>query len=236
MQTGQSQGVFEHITVKVILGAISVVLSVAAFFWIAGRLDWLAGWSYVGLLTFGQTASAIYVWRKDPELLRRRGKIGEGTKSWDKVWLGLFGLMYLAILVVAALDAGRHGWSTMPVWLCPVGASLYVLFAVVFVTWAMVANTYFEKTVRIQHDRGHQVVDSGPYRIVRHPGYVGVILGFLLSPPLLLGSWWAFVPALLAVAWLFVRTALEDSLLRKELPGYAGYARRVRYRLIRGVW
>ena len=100
----------------------------------------------------------------------------------------------------------------------------------------MVVNPHFEKTVRIQTDRDHRLIDTGPYRIVRHPGYLGTILSFILSAPLLLGSWWAFVPAAASTASLIVRTALEDRTLRTELAGYEDYARRVRYRLAPGIW
>ena len=120
-------------------------------------------------------------------------------------------------------------------WFWALGVALY-LFCVFILTWAMSVNTYFEKTVRIQHDRGHRVIDSGPYRIVRHPGYLGTIFGFALAGPLLLGSWWAFVPAVIAVVCLVIRTVLEDRTLQKELDGYDAYTQNVRYRLLPGVW
>jgi protein-S-isoprenylcysteine O-methyltransferase Ste14 len=104
------------------------------------------------------------------------------------------------------------------------------------VTWAMAVNTHFEKTVRIQSDRGHTVCDRGPYRWVRHPGYVGASLAFPLATPLLLGSAWAFVPAALCVAMLVLRTALEDRMLRAELEGYEAFAGKTRYRLLPGIW
>ena len=103
-------------------------------------------------------------------------------------------------------------------------------------TWAMLVNTHFEKTVRIQHDRGHRVVDRGPYAVVRHPGYVGALLACPLATPLLLGARWAWIPALASTAMLVLRTALEDRLLRRELAGYAAYAARVRHRLLPGLW
>ena len=116
-----------------------------------------------------------------------------------------------------------------------VGLTLFCAY-VAILTWSMLVNTHFEKTVRIQTDRNHKVIDTGPYRVVRHPGYLGLIAGFILSAPLLLGSWWAFVPAVASTATLIVRTALEDRTLREELDGYEDYARRVRYRLVPGVW
>ena len=205
------------------------------FFWLAGRPDWPAGWAFVALVTLGHGVSALCMWRKDPELLKRRARIDRGGKTWDKAWLTVFGVVYIAVLCVGALDGGRYHWSTMSPRLWPVGAAMYVLFLVVL-TWAMLVNPHFEKVVRIQQELGHRVIDSGPYRIVRHPGYIGTIVGFILSTPFLLGSWWAFVPASAAAVWMVLRTALEDRMLRKELAGYADYTSRVRYRLVPGVW
>jgi len=219
---------------KILLGVITTVVFIWSFALVAGRFDWIRGWAYIALLTCGQSLSSLYVWRRDPEVLRRRGRIGRGTKGWDKIMLGLFATAYLAVLVVAALDE-RYAWSAMSGWFWPLGAALY-LFCVFVLTWAMSVNTHFEKTVRIQHDRGHRVIDSGPYRIVRHPGYLGTIFGFALAGPLLLGSWWAFAPAVIAAACLVIRTALEDRTLQTELDGYEAYARTVRYRLLPGLW
>lgn len=221
--------------VKGILGTLSTALFIAALFWAAGRIDWIAGWVYIGLVTLGQGATGIYLWRKDPELIRRRGVAGDGTKGWDKVVLGIFGLTYAAVPFIAAADAGRFGWTTLPWWLWFVGCALYGL-GVVIVARAMSVNTHFEKTVRIQKDRDHRVIDVGPYAIIRHPGYVGAALSFPLAAPLLLGSAVAFIPAIICVSTLVVRTALEDRTLHRELNGYQDYARRVRYRLVPGLW
>jgi protein-S-isoprenylcysteine O-methyltransferase Ste14 len=226
---------FDRIGMKILIGILGFILLVALFLWIAGGLDWFAGWLYIGLLTCGHSISALYLWRKNPEMLKSRAKIGKGTKTWDMIVLGIFGIAYLATVIVAALDAGRYQTSGMPFWLWPVGAIMYCFFLIV-TTWAMAINPFFEKTVRIQHDRGHQVIDSGPYRIVRHPGYTATIIGFIFATPFLLGSWWAFVPAGIAGASLVLRTCLEDRTLRNELPGYDDYAQRVRYRLVPGIW
>ncbi len=219
----------------VLLTSTVTGLFAAMLFWAGGGIGWVAGWAYLGLLVIGQTIVAFYLKKKDPELLRRRGKAGEGTKGWDKIVLAFFGLSYLAVVVVGALDGGRFGWAPLPWWLWPVGAMLYTL-GTALVTWAMSVNTHFEKTVRIQHDRGHRVVESGPYRIVRHPGYVGAAVAFPLATPFLLGSFWALVPAAACVACLVIRTALEDRMLRAELEGYEDFARRTRYRLAPGLW
>jgi protein-S-isoprenylcysteine O-methyltransferase Ste14 len=205
------------------------------FFWLAGRADWWAGWGYVGLMVVGQSAVGLYLVRHDPELLRRRGQWGKGTPVWDRVCLSWFGLAYLGVPVVGALEARHGGEPAVPWWLWGVAAGLYGL-SLVGLGWAMGHNTHFEKTVRLQQDRGHRVIDTGPYAIVRHPGYVCVILGLLLAPPVLLQSWWAMIPAALGVVALVVRTSLEDRFLHNQLAGYTAYAARVRYRLLPGLW
>lgn len=211
------------------LGSLAALLFVPA-----GRLDWMAGWLYLGIVTANLAINYGHVRRRNPELIRHRMRLGKGTKTWDKLWAGLFTPVFLSAYVVAGLDAGRYGWSDMPLWLWPVGLATFLPGTALF-TWSMGVNPFFEKTVRIQKERGHRVIDTGPYRFVRHPGYVG-FSGWILSAPLLLGSWWAFIPSVLSLAGLVVRTALEDRTLREELSGYADYARRVRFRLIPGVW
>jgi protein-S-isoprenylcysteine O-methyltransferase Ste14 len=206
----------------------------AAFFWSAGRVDWVRGWSYLGLLTVGSAASHIYLVRHNPDVLKHRRGLGRGTKKWDLILLTFFAATFLGTMIVAALDE-RYGWSSMSGWFWLAGAIVYAV-SLAGVTWAMAVNPHFEKTVRIQNDRGHRIIDTGPYRIVRHPGYSGTIVGFALPAPFLLGSWWAIVPAALLVACIVLRTALEDRTLQRELPGYAAFAKKTRYRLLPGVW
>ncbi len=221
--------------VRIIAMLVVTALFAWGFFALAGRWDWIRGWVYICILIAGNTINELILWRKNPELFRMRGRTGAGTKTWDKLCLALFGLCILAILVTGALDAGRYQWSAMPLsgWL--IGVALYIGGQTLLI-WSMVANPFFEKTARIQTDRGHRVVDGGPYAHVRHPGYVGTIMGFVLGSPLILGSWWAFLPAALAALGLVVRTALEDRMLCEELEGYEAYARRVRYRLVPYFW
>lgn len=217
-----------------ILGGLITALVCVGVFGLVGRWDWYRGWALIGLLIIGRLVSVPYLWRKNPELMKRRGQFGEGTKTWDVILLTVFGLTFLAIPLVAALDI-RHQWSTMSLWLWPVGAVLYVGFVAV-ITWSMVVNPHFEKTVRIQCDRNHHVIDAGPYRIVRHPGYTATIFGLVLALPLLLGSWWAFIPAIPTTLCLILRTALEDRTLYQELSGYKDYTQKVHYRLLPGLW
>ena len=199
----------------------------------ASRLGWTLGWIYVGIVVVTLTINLACLLRWNPELIRRRMRVSKFTKTWDKVWAVLFGLAMITIYVVAVMEARDRVLS-------PPGAA-WLLGLVIFVPgwalaiWSMVVNPFFEKTVRIQTDHGHRVIDTGPYALMRHPGYVG-FAGWMLSTPLLLASSWAFVPALITVVLLVIRTALEDSTLHAELPGYAEYSTRVRFRLIPGVW
>ena len=135
----------------------------------------------------------------------------------------------LAIPIVAALDDGRYHWFHVPWWGCVLGYALLIT-GMVGLTWAESVNKFFEPTVRIQTDRGHKVIDTGPYAIVRHPGYVSGFLLFL-GMPLCLGSLWALIPAILLCLLLVVRTIWEDQTLREELAGYEEYAQRVRYQV-----
>jgi protein-S-isoprenylcysteine O-methyltransferase Ste14 len=148
--------------------------------------------------------------------------------------VALFGLAFIAIPIVGAFDNGRYHWTSMQGWLVYPGSALFLIHIWIF-AWAMKVNTFFEKTVRIQKERDHYVVDSGPYRFVRHPGYASNILG-MIGVPLIMGSWWAFAPVGLATLVLVIRTALEDRVLREELKGYEEYTSQVRQRLIPGIW
>ena len=219
----------------VVLSGLAVGAAfLAAFFGLAGGWGWRDGWSYLGILALGHGLSTWWVGRRQPELLRRRGGIGRGTKPWDLAWLAGFAALVATLLLVAAAEIGRTGPAFGEAWRL-LGILLYAFFLVVL-TWCMVENPFFEKTVRIQTDRAQRVIASGPYAIVRHPGYAALIPGFLFGPPLLLRSDQAFLAAAVGTAWVIVRTTLEDRTLRRELEGYARYARRVRYRLLPGVW
>jgi len=200
----------------------------------AGRLDWSAAW--ILSLLYGVFLLAYAVWGtlKAPDLLKERSRVAENVKGWDKVIMAVYTVLLLATLVLAGLDVGRSRWSDMPLALQVLGlAGLFPAGGIIF--WTIVTNTYLGRMVRIQEDRGHQVVTGGPYRYVRHPMYVGIILLFPCMT-LFLGSWWALVPASLIAMLMVIRTALEDRTLRAELPGYAEYAQRTRYRLLPGVW
>ena len=216
--------------------ALVARLSVAAILFVsAGRLDWVMGWVFAGLYAAFDIATALVLIPRSPELLIERVRIHQGTKGWDKVLLRIAaGYLPMASWIVSGLNV-RFGWSPrIPPRLQIAGLVVTALgFAVV--VWAMASNAFFSVTVRIQEERGHTVATGGPYRYVRHPGYVGAIL-FQVATPILLGSLWALIPAGLSAPAYVVRTALEDRTLREELPGYAEYAQQTRYRLLPGVW
>ena len=216
----------DRVLVRITLVALVVALLVGGLFAVAGRWDWMQGWAYLAMIVGGGTVTDIILWWWSPELLRRRSHLGQGTKTWDKIILFVFGVTSVLMMFVGALDSGRYQWSVMSPWLWPVGAALFIA-GHILLTWSMLANPFFEKTARLQTDRGHRVIDSGPYRFVRHPGYVATIVGLVVGSPMMLGSWWAFIPALATVFGLVLRTSLEDRMLIQELPGYAAYAKRV---------
>jgi len=197
----------------------------------AGRLDWVWPWAYLGV---GLVILAINMLILSPELMAERGQPRENVKEWDRVLTSLITFPILALLIVAGLDE-RFGWSPeLAVAIHLIGLAFIALGQGLF-TWAMASNVFFSTAVRIQMDRGQTVASGGPYRYVRHPGYVGMIVS-LLATALAFGSLWALIPAGLAAVLLVVRTALEDKTLLEELDGYTGYAERVRYRLLPGVW
>ncbi len=218
---------------------IADIVILAAFMWtffaLAGQWDWVIGWVYFCMLFGSVLINVLLLWKFNPELLKQRAQFGAGTKSWDFVCLAAFGLTYLLTVLVGALDAGHNHWLVMTSWLWIVGAVFFVAGHAI-INMSMLANPFFEKTARIQNDRNHQVIDSGPYGYVRHPGYVGVIAGFIMATPFMLGSWWALVPAIFSVISIVVRTALEDQMLLNELDGYKAYTRQVRYRLVPYLW
>jgi protein-S-isoprenylcysteine O-methyltransferase Ste14 len=198
----------------------------------AGTIRWPAGWIYLAVLVVGLVSHRAFVGARNPEILVQRARIGAGTKRWDVAWLTIFWPLMVAVPVVAGIDTVRLGHRQLAAWHVAVGSILFGA-GMAASSLAMAANPFFEGTARIQPGQG--VIDTGPYRRVRHPGYAGLVL-WSLSSPFLLRSAMAFVPALLAAGWIVVRTVLEDRMLRRELPGYERYARRVPWRLVPGVW
>lgn len=218
-----------------LLGALRLPASCLAVLALAScRLDWGRMWLLAGLQLLTMAANLPLIAARNPELLAERFQRREDTKPFDKAFAALMGLTLLATLLVAGLDGGRFGWSALPTWTVVLGAALHALGDVP-VAWALSTNRHLEATVRIQKDRGHQVVTWGPYRLVRHPMYTGMLLMFA-GWPLVLGSAWAYAPLCALAAVLVWRTSREDRTLQAELEGYADYASRTRYRLLPRVW
>jgi len=204
-------------------------------FVLARQLGWTLGVTYMALYAAQSIISAGCILRWNPVIFKRRLNIHSEMKTWDFIWIVAIYVILFAVIVGAVYDLNTRGGDPGPLgiqWL--IGAAIFVS-GCMLITWSMVANPFFEKTVRIQTDHGHHVIDSGPYATIRHPGYVGFSAVFL-STPILLASTWILLPVLLAVLAIVIRTVLEDRMLQAELDGYAEYATRVRFRLIPGIW
>lgn len=206
------------------------------FIWPSGDWGWPQGWALAGVWVAYSVFMGLWLAKNDPELLRSRldaRPAQEGQASWDKVLMIAMLITGLALIAVPPLDH-RWGWSTVPTWL-EIAGLLANIPAFVFVSWVMMKNTFLARVVKIDAERGHTVITDGPYAIVRHPMYLGVLLA-VFATPLALGSWWGLIPAAAMNAALVVRTVLEDRMLHEELDGYREYAQQTRYRLVPGVF
>ena len=219
-------------------GIVVVYLSIPlALLACGGDLGWWQAWIYSLLIVAAGIGGHVWAEERHPGLMaeRQNAESIQSAKAWDKVLAPLMALSIgYPMVIVAGLDHRFVGSPEFPLWLILLGFIL-ILLGYAFAIWAMAENRFFSSVVRIQTDRGHVVCDSGPYRIVRHPGYAGIIpplLGIVLA----FGSVWTLIPAAVALIIAVIRTVLEDQTLQEELPGYRDYAQRVRYRLIPGVF
>jgi protein-S-isoprenylcysteine O-methyltransferase Ste14 len=169
------------------------------------------------------------------ELMSERLKPGKGTKKWDKFILSISVPVYLIMLIVSGLDSGRFHWSPALHWSLFILAAILTLFGHSIFLIAKRQNKFFSTVVRIQTERGHTVCDTGLYKIVRHPGYFGMLIS-TIGFPFLLGSLWSIIPVTISILLLLIRTYLEDKTLISELAGYREYTQKTQYRLIPGVW
>lgn len=219
----------------IVVQTIILLLAVAVLFLSAGTLAWVNGWIFFGLITLDWIIAEAVLARVNPEVLNGRGSvIRENTKWFDRMGMVIVPILTVAGMVVMGLDAVRFGWSSMPFWMTIVGIVM-VLPAFAGGIWVMASNKFFEWTARIQDDRNQYVCTTGPYSIIRHPGYACYIIT-KLAYPLILGSWWGFLPEGTLIILFIIRTALEDRTLQDELKGYREYAARVKYRLVPLVW
>lgn len=221
------------------LGPIArMALFPVALLWPAGTWRWWEAWAVVGIWVAFAVAATAFLWRHDPALLAERMKGSPaqvGQKRWDVVVMLLILPAGLGIFVVPGLDVMRFRWSEpLPVWVELLAMAAHVP-SLLLIGWVMRENTHLSRVVRIAEERGHEVITTGPYALVRHPMYTAVIV-LVFALPAALGSRLALVPAALMAALMAVRTWLEDRTLHAELPGYPDYARETRYRLVPGVW
>ena len=213
------------------LGVMAIIL-----FGPAGTIRWTGAWIFLIETFVISVVFGLWLARHDPALLKERLRppIQKGQSIQDKIVTGLLVLLYLGWFVFMALDAVRFQWSSVPAWLQVPGAlGVFVACYIGYLT--LRENTFAAPVVKIQKERAHTVITSGPYRFVRHPMYAGMIF-YLFFTPLLLGSWWGLLWGLVLLGLFAIRIQIEEGTLRRELQGYNEYARRVRYRLIPGVW
>lgn len=217
----------------VLASYVGVLMFAGLVFLGAGRLDLWTGWLYVGLALVGTTISHLLMPRGSDLTVDRVARAAQG-EAWDKRLVGLSFACSFLMFVLAGMDVGRFGWTGPVPWFVPaVGAALMFAGQVVFAL-AKRENRWFSSTVRLQPERGHAVCDTGPYRLVRHPGYLGLLVS-QFAFPLVLGSGVAMLPAFLLCGATFYRAEWEDEFLRKKLPGYAAYAARTPWLLFPGL-
>jgi len=222
-----------RIVVRVLVLAVGVPMLPL---WLSGRWDWWEAWVYALIFVLGFVVSRGLTARRHPDLFAERAhfKSHENDKRWDRPLVLLVVLGLVLIPLAAGLEARLGGSTPFPL-PAKIVALVLILAGYVWGSYALLENRFFTPIVRIQTEREHQVVSSGPYRWMRHPGYAGTLLASLATP-VFLDSRWAFLSATFLTVVLVLRTALEDRALQRELPGYREYAQRVRHRLLPGVW
>ena len=200
----------------------------------AGKLVWIWAWVFLGIYAFSVFINTAFLMRTSPETIAERGT-ARGWRGWDKAVSGGWSLMqYLAIPILAGLDQ-RFDWSHFPNTAWNIAGAMVFAAGLGLFSWAMISNAFFSPAVRIQSGRGQVVCRSGPYRIVRHPGYTGIVLQSL-AIPILLASRWALIAGVVGAAFILTRTYMEDRTLKSELQGYREYARSTRFRIVPGIW
>jgi protein-S-isoprenylcysteine O-methyltransferase Ste14 len=222
---------------KLAIGFVkALAFIVLPLFLAAGTFAWPAGWIFVISFMAMTIAISLMLLHHDPALFNERlkGLYQEGQPWWDKLILSAVMFLWLAWLALIGLDAGRFHWSDVPLAVQVLGfAGVVAAFIALYVVSR--TNSFLVPVVRLQSERGQRVISTGPYALVRHPMYAAALLLLFATPPML-GSWWGLLGALALAAVLVLRTSLEDRTLQRGLPGYADYARQVRYRLVPLLW
>jgi protein-S-isoprenylcysteine O-methyltransferase Ste14 len=220
--------------IRLVLVYLFIPLVIFVFAW---DLRWWQAWAYSVLVFIAGILGRILAEKRHPGLLAERANFekAEDVKPWDKILAPLMAFcIAFPLVIVAGIDHKNHWSPSFPLWVNILGLVLAAC-GYAFAVWALIENRFFSGQVRIQTDRGHTVCDTGPYRIVRHPGYLGNILP-LAGIVMALSSLWAIIPAVFALIIVIIRTVLEDRTLQEELPGYREYARKIKYRLLPGIF
>ncbi|KPV54958.1 hypothetical protein SE17_00620 [Kouleothrix aurantiaca] len=212
-----------------------MVVFALALFLPAGTLTWLTGWIFFMLFFGFVLAVTVWLFKHNPALLRERMRMGTlDQQGWDKLLFPLVNALFFAWLLLMSFDAGRFHWSPVPIWLQVGGGIVLVCsFLLFFLTFR--ENAYLSPVVRIQQERGHAVISTGPYHYVRHPMYAAILI-FVVGTSLLLGSWYGLLFGMAPMILLARRAILEERTLREHLHGYTDYIAHVQYRLIPYVW
>jgi protein-S-isoprenylcysteine O-methyltransferase Ste14 len=221
----------QSMTIRTTLACVAIVV---AFFLVAGRWDWTAGWGFLATLAVTNASYTAVVRRTQARFAAKERKPAATSDSHRRPTT--FTYLYLCAVVIGALDGGRFGWSTMPGALWFLGAGLYVS-AFVVIGWCAAINPYFGTENRVRpEESGHVLITTGPYTLVRHPGYFATMTGYLFGTSLMLQSWWSLIPVVFGAMRLAFAAAAEDRVLLETLDGYRAYAKQVPYRLLPGVW
>lgn len=216
--------------------SVMLFVQIIVFFVSAGHVSDLRPWLFFSIAFVNYFVSITIQYKLNPQLLVQRLKWKrKGSKLWDEILMRVSNLIVIILIpVIAGLDVGRFRWSNIDIYFAALGLP-FILISTYLINSAMVVNPHFEPTVRVQKDRGHKVIKSGPYKVVRHPGYLGGIL-FAFSIPLMIGSILAFIPVGIYVFLMVLRAWLEDNTLQEELDGYSEYTKQTKYRLFPEIW
>ena len=206
------------------------ILMPALLFLPAGTLDYWEAWVYLAIVLTSMIGYLLYFLKNDPGLLERRMRAKEKETRQRSLVIAMSLLFFLAYLV-PGFDR-RFGWSSLPV-TAVLLADLVVALSYALIFLVLRENRYASRIVEVEE--GQEVVETGPYAVVRHPMYLGALL-MMLAAPLALGSWWAILPAFANIPLLAARIMDEEALLQQELEGYGAYMERTRFRLVPGVW
>ena len=214
---------------------VTLLLSGLLIFGGAGRFNWFLGWTFVTAWIVPKLAFLVLLRWRDPDLLIERATRHKNTQPYDRIILPIYFVFAFGTFMMASLDGGRFRWSGEVSVTWVVTAYIIYLLGNSLAGWAINSNPFFSAESRLQTDRSQKVSSTGPYRFIRHPAYSAAFL-LWITTSLMLGSWWGFVPGFLAGSTMVFRTIFEDRMLMAELPGYADYAKQVRYRLFPGIW